>query len=342
MKYIITLFIMLFFSTELVAAEIVFKEKAECDRDWVHISDIALIKGSEEEKKLVKEMFFGRGPKEGEPKVLTADYITRRLKHFEFYGSPHIISVPENGIRVIKGSAKNRIYEIAHECEIVLSEYFKDFSRIEVELEDPERKLFNLPKGLISVGMPGKKFLPKHSSTQTLYLEIAVGEKTIKGYFKSCIKIFKKQVVAKKSIRARLPIKETQIVLKDCEVLDGESLGFTNQEELIGAKLNHTVIQGRRITEEDMMPQILIAKGERINLKFEGNGIKGSLTAVALKDGYKGQEITFKTASGRFIQAKVIGKNKAEFISRQREKKIININGNGKTVKKVINVGDKK
>jgi len=324
------------------SAEIVFKQKAKCDDEWINISDIAVIRGSDKEKLLMKEMFFGKAPKDGEPKVISVNYLKRRLKQFGFENATNTIFYPTSSITVLKGDSKNRVDEIARECEVVLMTQFQEFSRIDVELEDPENLLDNLPKGLISVDLPSKKLLPSYSSTTSLYVEVTIGEKIIKGYFKAHIKMYRREVIAKRNIRGRIKMDEKLLQLKDCEVLEGKEKGFSSIEELIGSQLNYTKITGRRIIESDLRPKILIKKDQKIRLNMNTNNIQMSLWVTAIKDGFKDEIISFKTNANRFVRAKVVGENKAEFIDKSTDKKVINVGKTNKPSKKTISVGGKK
>jgi flagella basal body P-ring formation protein FlgA len=340
MKITLSLLFTLLFFQNLSAAEIVFKEKAQAGGEWIQIEDVAVIKGTKEEKLLLKDIFFGKAPKEGAPRVLSKAYLKRRIKQFDFDGRPHFVSYPNKEIIVIKGDSKNRSAEVAQECELALMSFFKEFSRVDVTLEDENGLLDNLPKGLISLKMPSKQYLHRYSSEPSLYLEISVGEKKIKGYFKSQLRLYRREVVVKKTIRYGAEITEKNVVLKDCEVLKDNLPGLKEIKELLGTRLLKTVLKGRRVLEAHRQPRVLVKKGERIQLKKVTEHLTMTLLGQALKDGYKDQVLEFMTLTGRIVTAKVSGPSQAMLYddSEDKDKKP------GLKIKaaKIINIGGKK
>ncbi len=92
----------------------------------------------------------------------------------------------------------------------------------------------------------------------------------------------------------------------DTSALPGSAI--SNPSQIIGQRLRFGVIAGQPILSTMLMAPELVHAGQLVTLVAKGNGVKISVTALALESGTLDQRILVRnTQSGRVLQAIVAG-----------------------------------
>lgn len=304
----------------LVAAEIRVREHGKCTGEWIRLKEVARLHADENEMLVLNEIYLGKAPSDGEPKVITREYIQHRLEQFGFLDKPHTVYIPESGVKVVRTDRLNRIDEVAMECEIQLLTHYEKVSRVDVTLEDPYERLGNLPKGLLSVSLLNKKFLPTASANEVpLTLMIRAGDTELNVTLKASVRLYHMQVVSTRKLGTRRSVLEDQVELKECEILPKEMPGFTSLEQVVGHRMSKYVPPGRRLVKGDILPPLLVKKGERVKLTSVSKSLKVTHYAKALDDAREGDVILFMSPNGTPVRGEVIAMGEARMLGRGSE-----------------------
>jgi flagella basal body P-ring formation protein FlgA len=325
-------FLLLFFPSILTATEIVFKSHAKVTGTWIRLQDIARIQAeSPEEKQRLEEVFFGKAPAFEEHKILKREYLSRRLQQFGYLKNECHIVFPSKGVRVRHGNTQNRLEDVEFRTLLFLEKFYKDFSRTELHLEDPENQLDNLPAGILSVDVLSLNDLPRHSGEVYLMLKILCGEKKLQGVFRGNIRLFRQEVFSSRRLGMRLNVQESQLALREVEVTKNLLPGYADLQEVVKHKTARIIPPNTRILQGDILEPIAIEKGTQVELIQESNkGIRIRLFAKALEEGRMGDEIQFEMPTGFHVKGKVINSRQAQLLGRRE----------GPAVKKIIIGGD--
>lgn len=119
-------------------------------------------------------------------------------------------------------------------------------------------------------------------------------------------------VVARTLLPRGIPIRESDLTLREFPAYRVRASNFTAIEELIGFEPLQTVTAGTLISLNMLAPPYLVKKGDPVTLIFQRGGIRVSNEAVALESGELNKKIEVripdsgKVVSGVVTQAGVV------------------------------------
>lgn len=181
------------------------------------------------------------------------------------------------------------------------------FPHAEVELSWPD--------GLQDIGLPnadctldlarGQK--PTGPGLHTLNLVLKQGEKTVaRRKLRVRIRLYKRVLVAKRALpRGRFP-RRLDFQSKRSKLEAGNEQLVTRFRQIAGRRTTREIAAGSTVQSDWFEKPILVRRGDRILIVFEGEGVRISAPAEALEQGSAGDRILVRNLhSGRRVYALV-------------------------------------
>jgi flagella basal body P-ring formation protein FlgA len=123
-------------------------------------------------------------------------------------------------------------------------------------------------------------------------------------------------VTAVHSLSRGAVIRDTDVVLAQAEVREGESGGFHAIEDVVGKQTTRAIPEGKILTVDLLQAQSYVHRGEVITVHARAAGIRVRTTARAKDDGGLGDLIAVETLNDRkTFYARVCGIREAEVLA---------------------------
>lgn len=124
--------------------------------------------------------------------------------------------------------------------------------------------------------------------------------------------IFQPVLVAQSRILPRTPLKGAPVVKKEVDVSRLHSPPLHSVAQLAGKMARRVIQPAQPLTEADVMPVLLIQRGEKVTLQYNRGSLHIELTARALQDGAQGEVIWLLNPQTRQrIQGRVVDRSLA-------------------------------
>ena len=126
------------------------------------------------------------------------------------------------------------------------------------------------------------------------------------------VHLFQPVLVAQSRILPRTRLENAPIQKKEVDVSRLHSPPLTNLDQLKGKMARRALQPGQVLTEADVMPVLLIQRGETVTLQYNHGNLHIELTARALHDGSRGEVIWLLNPQTRQrIQGRVVDRSLA-------------------------------
>jgi len=123
------------------------------------------------------------------------------------------------------------------------------------------------------------------------------------------VQIKKQLYTLKTDVKKGDIIRHADVAVKEAHV-QGSAAGHpTGIEEVAGKMAKKDLFTGQVLTKQMLQEQMMIAKGEIVNMTAENSRLVIQAKGVALEKGGLGDLVRVKSASGREIVGRVIGSN---------------------------------
>lgn len=125
--------------------------------------------------------------------------------------------------------------------------------------------------------------------------------------------IFRPVVVATRTLSpgSLIGADDVQLVKVDVTRITGEYL--PDLDAAVGMSAKRPLTQGRPVTAQQIVPPVVIRRGEAVVISAATASIAVKMSGVAMTDGRRGEQIRIKNqGSSRIIEARVIGPGQVE------------------------------
>ena len=128
-------------------------------------------------------------------------------------------------------------------------------------------------------------------------------------FLTSHIEVFKDIYVAKKLLRKGAVVTSSDLTLKKTNITSLHKRYLSNKTGIINQSVKRTIAKGDLFTTNNLTDQLLIKKGDLINIIASNRGFVINMKGTALANGSEGQRITVKNSrTKRIVQGTVTDK----------------------------------
>jgi len=291
-------------------AEIELKSKVTVNSNYVNLGDIAHIKGSNFEKKLLSEIKIGNIGICSR-RTLSKEEIAKRIANF----------LRKNGVSFreirIKGADYTTIKSL---CVEIDKEHIRKLVEDFIKKNYSEYEVISVPG--LSVKLPTNNYKEKlildslsDRYARFIYEIYANGNQFKKFWIPVRIEKKVKVVVAVKPIPRGSKIDPQDVAVR--EVRKSRARGGTdNLKAIVGATTRRDILPGEVIKERDITPNFAVRKNFPVKVVYKKGSLRIELLGIANQDGLIGDIIKVRNPStGKVILCRVIGNGLVEFVS---------------------------
>jgi len=223
------------------------------------------------------------------------------LQSLKEHGYTHITS--KNAYTQFTLKSPINVAKIAFEVQKMYKKAYKNIT-IKTLTVTPRSYLEALPKEY-TIGLNKKAYL---RDSGILYIKTQENKEIFFNYhINATIKVLTARVNLKKGDElSELNTQNNSIILKKFRALPLQEL----QASTYQAK--YRMSKGALFTKRNVVPLLLIKRGDTVNVTLKDSNIAISFSALAKQNGRFGQTIVLKNLNGKKIRAVVTGKNRAE------------------------------
>lgn len=301
-------------SAEGLRAEvrITLRSAARTSGHEIRLGEVASLSGDPKQTHTLSSLVLGLAPSGDVDRLITRRDVNKALQKEGFSEKDDLILDGAESVRV-----RSQMVELS-------PEWIADSIRIALSKEYPENRL-RLES--LKVILPGRVLIPPDGTTLQPDLQHWRGKPD--GMLTIHLN---RRGQTFRSVRVRVEMSwEGQAPVSTRELPSGSLLqekdvrwerrlhqGFPfdltlEAGSLIGMRLRQTVKAGEYVRNSVLLPELLIAKGDLVEVTVKGNGFSVQTTAVAEQPGVSGQKVRLQqTSTKRAMIGRVIGKQKVE------------------------------
>jgi len=155
---------------------------------------------------------------------------------------------------------------------------------------------------------------------KTLRNELKLGRNTInvsclsatpwRIFLTTNIKVYKNIYVAKKQLPKGTVVSKADLMLKKTNITTLHKRYLSDPSGIINQSVKRAIQKGGLFTAHNLTHQLLIKRGDQINIIASNNGFVINMKGIAMASGSEGQRISVKNSrTKRVIQGTVMGKS---------------------------------
>jgi flagella basal body P-ring formation protein FlgA len=120
------------------------------------------------------------------------------------------------------------------------------------------------------------------------------------------LSIYRPVVIALKPLAPGSTIGDSDVQLAETDITQLLGQYLTNLDEAVGMSAKRSISQGKPLISQQLVPPLLIHRGDSVVIVADSGGISVKSTGTALTDGRRGEQIRVKNqGSARVIDARV-------------------------------------
>lgn len=125
--------------------------------------------------------------------------------------------------------------------------------------------------------------------------------------------IYRPVVIALKPLAPGSTIDESDVQLAEIDITQLLGQYLTSLDEAVGMSAKRSIMQGRPLISQQLVPPLLIHRGDSVVINAASGGISVKSTGTALTDGRRGEQIRIKNqGSARVINARVTSRGEVQ------------------------------
>lgn len=127
------------------------------------------------------------------------------------------------------------------------------------------------------------------------------------------LSILRPVVIALKPLAPGSTIDDDDVQLAETDITQLLGQYLTRLDEAVGMSAKRSIMQGRPLTSQQLVPPLLIRRGDSVVINAASGGIVVKTTGTAMTDGRRGEQIRIKNqGSARVIDARVTGQGEVQ------------------------------